>query len=133
MTPITYLFFKDNCREAFTFYGEVFGTTPEFTPFGDQMPDVDPDLVMHAAIKIGDGQLYGSDDPSGTDHAPMAGFNISVSLPDEAETKRVYEALSKDGDIRMPLGPQFWTPLYSGFSDRFGVRWMVMQDSDYMG
>jgi PhnB protein len=135
MQPIAYLFFKDQCRDAMTAYGETFGTTPEIMSFGDmpedvraEMPGVAADLVMHCALPIGDGWLYGSDDPSGQT-APMDGCNISVSLPDDAETRRVFEALAKGGDVRQPLEPSFWTSLFGAFTDRFGIRWMVMTDS----
>ena len=135
MQPIAYLFFKDNCREAMSHYAGVFGTTPEFMSFSDMpedvqaaMPGVPADLVMHCALSIGDGWLYASDDPSGESKA-MDGCNISLSLPDEAETRRVYDALSNGGEIRQPLEPAFWTPLFGAFTDRFGIRWMVMTDS----
>jgi PhnB protein len=59
----------------------------------------------------------------------MAGCNINLSFTDEAETRRVYEALSEGGDIRQPLEPAFFAPLFSAFTDRFGTRWMVMTDS----
>ncbi|MCB1328588.1 MAG: VOC family protein [Maritimibacter sp.] len=135
MQPIVYLFFKGNCRAAMTHYAEVFGTTPEIMSLSDMppeaqagMPGVPGDMVMHCALPLGEGWLYASDDPSG-ETAAMDGFNISVALPDEAETRRVYEALSQGGEIRQPLAPAFWTPLFSAFTDRFGTRWMVMTDS----
>lgn len=133
MQPIVYLFFKDNCRAAMTHYGTVFGTEPDIMSFADLPPsegmaEVPGDLVMHAAVRIGEGWLYGSDDPSG-ETAAMAGCNVTVSLPDEAETRRVYAALSDGGEIRQPLAPTFFAPLYSAFTDRFGIRWMVMTDS----
>jgi len=135
MQPIAYLFFKDNCREAMNFYAEVFGTTPEFMSFSDlpeeiqtAMPGVPADLVMHCALPVGDGWLYASDDPSGESKA-MDGCNVSVSMPGDDETRRVYEALSQGGELRQPLDAAFWTSLFSAFTDRFGVRWMVMSDS----
>ncbi len=135
MQPIAYLFFKDNCREAMTHYAKVFGTKPEIMSFSDMpedvragMPGVAADLVMHCALPIGDGWLYASDDPSGETGA-MDGCNVSVSMPNDDETRRVYEALSEGGEIRQPLDHAFWTSLFSTFTDRFGIRWMVMTDS----
>ena len=135
MQPIAYLFFKDTCRAAMTRYGEVFGTKPEFMNFADmpeadraQMPGVADDAVMHCGLQIGEGWLYASDDPSG--EAPvMSGCNICLALPDEAETRRVWEALADGGEARMPLTAMFWTPLFGTLTDRFGVRWMIMTDA----
>ena len=135
MQPIAYLFFKDTCREAMTFYGEIFGTTPEIMAFSDmpedvqaQMPGVSADLVMHCGLPVGDGWLYASDDPSGESKA-MDGCNVTLSMPNDDETRRVFNALSDRGEVRQPLEPVFWTSLFSTFTDRFGIRWMVMTDS----
>lgn len=134
MQPIVYLFFKDTCREAFETYGRIFGTTPQIMDVSQlppqvraQMPDFPDDGVMHAALKVGEGTIYGSDDPTGTTPA-MAGCNVSLSFPTEAETRRVWDALTEGGEIRMPLKPEFFAPLYGAFTDRFGIRWMIMQD-----
>ena len=62
MQPIPYIFFKNDAREAFAFYGEVFGNEPEIMAAGDAMPGVDPETVMHAALRVGDGWIYGSAD-----------------------------------------------------------------------
>ena len=32
------------------------------------------------------------------------------------------------GEIRQKLAPVFFTSLYSAFTDRFGIRWMVMTE-----
>ena len=134
MQPISYLFFNTESRAAMTRYGEIFGATPEIMPFAAipdedkaQMPGVPDDAVMHAALKVGEGWIYASDDPSGNSPA-MAGCSIALSLPDAAETRRVWEALAEGGEIRMPLEPAFFAPLFGSLSDRFGVRWMILQD-----
>lgn len=135
MQPITYLFFPGTCREALTAYGEVFGTKPEIMAFSDSpedvqaaMPGVAADAVMHGALPVGEGMLFASDNLFGESSA-MSGCDITLSLPDDAETRRVFEALSAGGEIRQPLEPNFWTTLYAAFTDRFGIRWMVMTDS----
>lgn len=134
MQPIIYLFFKDTCREAMTHYGKVFATTPEIMSFADmpdearaEMPGVPADMVMHAALQVGEGWIYASDDPSG-DTPRMDGCNVSVTLPTDAETRRVFDALSEGGEVRQPLEPAFFASLFSAFTDRFGIRWMVMSD-----
>jgi len=137
MQPIPYVFFKDNCRAAITYYGEVFGNTPEIMSFKDMpdeakadMPGIADDVVMHAGLAVGDGWLYASDAPP-DEMSEMAGCNVCISLPSEAETKRVFDALAKGGDVRMALMPMFWSPLFGTLTDKFGIRWMLMTDSDY--
>lgn len=137
MQPIPYVFFKDQARAAMTRYGEIFGSTPEIMAFKDMpeadrasMPGVPDDAVMHSSVAIGDGMLFASDDPSG-ETPEMAGCNVCVSLPSADETKRVFDALADGGDVRMPLSEMFWTSHFGTLTDKFGVRWMIMADSDY--
>lgn len=137
MKPVIYLFFNRTCAEAFRYYAEVFGTQSELqlmpvsAAAGQDIPDLaaaSDELVMHGAVRIGEGWLWGSDDLSGQGAAAMAGASINLALKDEAETRRIYAALSAGGTVRQALEPSFFAPLFSGFTDRFGVRWMVMQD-----
>ncbi|WP_428926370.1 VOC family protein [Marinibacterium sp. SX1] len=136
MQPTPYLFFAGNCHEAFTRYGEIFGSDPMIMTFAAlpeaeraDMPGAPVDAVMHAAVRIGEGEIFGSDDIGGAPPA-MDGCNIAVSLPDDGETRRVWDALAEGAEVRMPLEPTFFAPLFGTLTDRFGIRWMIMQDMD---
>ena len=133
MQPIAYLFFNTGARAAFEAYGQIFGAAPQIMSFDDMppgeggdMPPVPPGTVMHAALKVGEGWIYGSDDPSGTSEA-MAGCNIHIEFPSADEAHRVWSALAEGGEARMPLEPTFWAPLFGTLTDRFGTRWMIGQ------
>ena len=125
-----YLFFSGDCRQAFTRYHAVFGgdltvlTNGDF-PEGERMPDAGADLVMHAALTLpGGGLLMGSDDPTG-DGGPKTGVAVNVSVADEAEAKRVFDALAEGGEVQMPLESTFFSPAFGGLVDAFGVSWLV--------
>ena len=132
MTPIPYLFFKDGCREAMEFYARTFGSAPpEVMSFGDlppdereKMPGVPGDAVMHASIKVGDGMIFASDDPSGGAKA-MEGCNVHMSMPTLEKAREVFDALCEGGEVRMPLEPTFWSPGFGALTDRWGIRWMI--------
>jgi PhnB protein len=51
---------------------------------------------------------------------------FGCSLPDVTEAKRVFEALSEDGEVQMPLGETFFSQGFGMRNDRFGTPWMVM-------
>jgi len=55
------------------------------------------------------------------------GNNLYISLsPDtREEADRLFNGLSKDGEIEMPMEDQFWGDYFGSFTDRFGIRWMV--------
>jgi PhnB protein len=126
-----YLFFSGNCREAFTRYQEVFGgelfiMTMGEAP-GDMPPGADPDLVIHAALTIGDALLMASDDPTG-DGGPKVGISVSFNSPDADEITRVFDALAEGGDVSQPLIETFFSPAFGMCVDRFGIPWMFAAD-----
>src|SRR3954470_8126349 len=98
-----YLAFAGNCREAFTEYQQIFGGELNVLGFedvpeaGPPPGDMKPDGVMHAALIAPDALLMGADDPSGNFDGSVSGMCVNASLPDPAEARRVFDALSKGG------------------------------------
>ncbi len=130
MRMSVHLNFQGNCAEAFTFYSQVFKTNDLFQMKYGDAPEAAPvpadwkDKVMHAAIPISDGHLMGCDAPPGKSTS-LGGFQVCVETKDEAEIKRIYDALKDGGSVQMPLAPTFWSPLFGMCTDKFGVAWMV--------
>jgi PhnB protein len=125
-----YLFFGGNCREAFTRYQEVFGgeltvLTGADAPGGDVAPEM-ADVVMHAAVQIGDELLMGSDDPTSTDFGPVQGMMVSYDAPDLADAQRVIDALAQGGTLTQELIPTFFSVGFGMCTDRFGTPWMIV-------
>jgi PhnB protein len=131
MALYPYLNFGGNCREAFTRYQEIFGGDLQLLATSDlppearaEMPGVQDDLVMHAALSFGDHLLMASDDPEET-FAPAQGMHVNYTLSDLDEAERVFTALADGGQVTMPLGETFWSPRFGMCTDRFGTPWMV--------
>ena len=131
-----YLFFSNGqCAEAFQHYHEIFGgelnvmTNADLPEGVEQMPGAEPHHVMHAAIKIGDGLLMGSDDPTGDD-GPKVGVAVAFTAPDVQEGKRIFEALAEGGQAFMSFEPTFFSPGFGSCIDRFGINWMVQTEAD---
>lgn len=130
-----YLFFSGTCRQAMTRYQEVLGgrldvMTIAEMPEGAEPPpgSPDPDLVIHAALTLDDGNLLmASDDPTG-DGAGIKGMAISLTVADHDEATRVFDALAEGGETMMPLAQTFWSPRFGMCTDRFGTAWMVSVD-----
>jgi PhnB protein len=127
-----YLFFGGKCREAFARYEEIFGGEPFVMTMGDAPPGEHPvppgkeHLVIHAALKLGDGGLLmGSDDIMSDEVGPVQGMMVSWSTPDAGEAKRVFEALAEGGTVNQPLIETFFSPAFGMCVDRFGTPWMV--------
>jgi PhnB protein len=124
-----YVNFAGNCREAFTRYQEIFGGELTLLSWedmpGDEAPPTDkPELIMHAALAIGDALLMGSDaDPD--NFTGMHGAYVNFSTDDAALAERIYNALADGGQVHMPLGETFFSPRFGMCADRYGVNWMV--------
>lgn len=125
-----HLIFPGTCREAFAFYAQVFSTQIIMTwtfgdaPAGSPVPPASKGLIMHTSMQLGSILLMGCDDPA-PEPAKMGGFQISLSVDTAAEVHRLFETLSPGGSVTMPPQQTFWAPLFSMFTDRFGVGWMI--------
>ena len=127
-----YLFFGGNCRQAFTRYHEIFGGDLVLLDMNDappeaRPPDVPTELIMHAALKIGDALLMASDDPT-TDKSAVQGMQVNYSTTEAGEAKRAFDALAEGGQVTAPLGPTFFSPAFGMCVDRFGTPWMISTD-----
>ena len=130
MKMSVHLQFGGNCKDAFEFYSKVFKTDNPFSmtygqaPAGAPVPPGWGDKVMHTSIPLGGGQLMGCDAPP--DRAkPLGGFQVCVEEKDQAEVKRIFDALSDGATVSMPLQKTFWSPMFGMLTDKFGVGWML--------
>jgi PhnB protein len=79
---------------------------------------------MHAEIKVGGSSMLLSDGCG--EGQKLQGFSLAITLQDEAEAKRAFEALSAGGEVDMPLTKTFFAIAFGMVRDRFGVSWMIM-------
>ena len=125
-----YLFFGGNCREAFTRYQEIFGgeltlLTMKDVP-GEPPPADQADMIIHAALMLGDDLLMASDDPTADGFGPVQGMMVSVDAADVAGAKRVFDALADGGKVTQALEPTFFSEAFGMCVDRFGTPWMIV-------
>ena len=127
-----YLMFEGRCREAFTAYETILGGRIEAMMAYAEMPPCEagpapanPDLVMHACLKLGDQMLMASDAPPGLSEGPMQSVSVSIGVAEIAEAERIFSALSEGARIKMPLTETFWAPRFGMLQDRFGTNWMI--------
>jgi PhnB protein len=124
-----YLGFRDNAREAMTFYQSVFGGTLNvntFKEFGASQDPSEDDLIMHSIIEADNGiVLMGSDTPKHMDHSPTSNISVSLSGDNEAELRGYFDKLSAGGTEILPMEKAPWGDIFGMLVDRFGVRWLV--------
>lgn len=134
----TYLNFPGNTEEAFLFYKSVFKT--EFSGkgiqrFGDipaeaghpAVAEAIKKMVLHVELPILGGHiLMATDAPKEMGMTVTQGNNMHICLEPETktETKKLFDALSKGGNIVMPLADMFFGAYFGECTDRFGINWM---------
>lgn len=127
-----YLMFDGRCEEAYEFYRTAVGAEARMTmrfkdaPMPPEMaPPGSKEKIMHMEFRIGDSIVLASDgDCKGASH--FKGFKLTLTAADEAEAKKVFNALSDGGKVQMPLDKTFFSPCFGMLTDRFGVEWIVI-------
>src|SRR5512143_382425 len=127
----SYLFFDGRCEEAIAFYKKALGAEVDMLMRWKDSPDKsmcslgNENKVMHASLKIGETRVMASDGRN-TGNPEFKGFALSVNAKDEADADRIFNSLSTDGKVMMPLGKTFFSPRFGMATDKFGVNWMVI-------
>jgi PhnB protein len=129
-----YLNFMGNTEVAFNFYRSVFGgeflSLQRFkdTPEAGKLPADDQGKIMHIALPIGNGDVLMATDAlesMGQKFNLGNNFYISVNTDSKEEADKIYNGLSANGNIELPIQHTFWGSYFGMFSDQFGVQWMV--------
>lgn len=130
-----YLIFNGNCKKAFTFYESVFGVKIAAIMKYKDMPaeaqkDVsasDMERIVHVLLPVSNTvSLMGSDSPSSMKMQVGDNVSLTLNIESEDEARRVFDKLSEDGEVTMPLGKTFFADLYAMFTDKFGIHWMII-------
>jgi PhnB protein len=125
-----YLLFNGQCEAAFKFYekclgGKIVAMMPhEGTPAAGHVPPEWGKKIIHARMQVGDKLLMGSDAPPDHFQTPK-GFSVSVTVTTTEEADRIYQALSENGTVQMPIQKTFWSPRFGMLTDQFGIPWMI--------
>jgi PhnB protein len=134
--------FNGNAEEAFTFYKSVFGgefatvmrfkdlSNPEFP-----VAEKEANKIMHIALPIGKNILMGNDIPEfmGKVDENENRSKIAISAETREEAEKLFNGLSQDGNIEMPMEDSPWGSYFGMFRDKFGIEWMVDFDPKYKG
>ena len=107
-----YLNFREEAREAMTFYQSVLGGELTINSFADFHASEDPaeqEKVMHAHLVTADGfNLMGADTPNSMEFNGQSGVSVSLSGDDEETLRRWFEGLSEGGTVVMPFEQAPW-------------------------
>jgi PhnB protein len=125
-----YLLFNGQCEAAFRFYeaclgGKIEGLmTHGDSPMTQQVPAEWRSKIIHARMTVDGMTLMGSDVPPDHYERPQ-GFSVSLSVKEPVEAERVFQELSQNGKVQMPIQKTFWSIRFGMLVDQFGIPWMV--------
>ncbi|MFN8292069.1 MAG: VOC family protein [Chitinophagaceae bacterium] len=127
--------FNGNAEEAFNFYRSVFGG--EFSRLvrfkdlaGPEMPvsGKEENKIMHIALPVGKyNTLMGNDVPEfmGRTNENENRSKIVIRAESKEEADKLFNGLSADGQIEMPIANSPWGSYFGMFRDKYGIEWMV--------
>lgn len=134
--------FNGNAEEAFNFYKSVFGGDfAKIIRFKDIANDEFPvaeheaDKIMHIALPIGNNILMANDVPEilGRTNENENRSKISINAESREEADKLFNGLSADGQVEMPISDSPWGTYFGMFRDKYGIEWMVEFENENKG
>ena len=125
-----HIHFNGQCQEAFEFYEEALnakiGTMLRFgdSPAAETVAIEWHNKIVHGNINLNGVEISGDDIPDEQSEPPK-GFYILLGIDNESETTSVFNRLSENGTIIMPLQKTFWSTNYGIVIDQFGIQWKI--------
>ncbi|KRG14870.1 VOC family protein [Lederbergia galactosidilytica] len=115
----------ENCKEAIEFYQQVFGGEIQNAQLADEieMFKGHEGKYIHAELHINDTCVLYFADVFDQQISNGNAILLGPDLDSEEEINKVYEALSKEGQIQMELQDTFWGAKHAIVKDRYGIIW----------
>lgn len=128
-----YLCFEGRADEAITYYCDTLGAElVSIMRASEAPPDAccseggfDPNGVLHAHLKIGTSELFVSDGMS-NGKCEFKGFHMALTLADEKVVEALFNRISTEGQVVVPLGQSFFASAFGMVNDKFGLTWSLM-------
>ena len=122
----TFLMFEGQAEEAIDLYTSLFPESEiiSLTRYGPGEPGAEGS-VQHAVFTL-NGQTFMAID-SNIQHAFTftPSMSLYVTCETDEEIDRLYQVLSEEGEVMMPLDAYPFSAKFSWFADRFGVSWQL--------
>lgn len=130
---IPYLMMDGNAKEAIHFYEQALDAQIITIITYEEVPDLPSeeykDLVAHAKLKVGESELMISDSPSTLPIEQGNQVTICISTKDVEKSRGFFEALEKEGKVKMPFQETSFSTAYGSLTDKFGVTFLIDTES----
>ncbi len=121
--------FNGQCEEALNFYAKTLGGEIKHLSRFEGSPaesmSSDKQKILHATFEAGEVIFMSSDSGEDGTISPNGGMvHLTIDVKTAKELDKVFNALSEEGRITMPLQDAFWGARFGMLTDKFGVNWM---------
>lgn len=129
-----YIYFNGNCEEAFNFYKTVFRKEITYIGRYKDVPKTDRKIfeetdekIMHITLPISEETvLSGSDNKIAyKESIEYNNFSLIIHTDSKVEANRLFNEMSKNGQIKVPMNLAFWGSYYGICIDKFGINWKI--------
>lgn len=126
--------FNGNAEEAFLFYQSVFGgEITRIVRFKDlasedfHFSEHEANKIMHIELPIGNSILMANDVPEilGKTNENENRSKIVIQADSKVEADHIFNGLSIDGIVEMPISDSPWGTYFGMLRDKYGIEWMV--------
>lgn len=129
MTLEIYINYPGHCEQAFKFYeqhldAKIIDMVPHDVP-PPNFPKEWGRPILHAKLELGGNKLWGADIPNAE---PMRSAYLTLVLDTPEKAERVYNLLSRDGEVFMPMEETFFANRFGMLRDKFGTLWMLINE-----
>ncbi|GAA0339841.1 VOC family protein [Bacillus carboniphilus] len=124
VTP--FLMFEGNAEKAMNYYTSLIEDSEitSITRYGANGPG-DEGTVMEATFSLKGQEFMCIDSYVKHKFTFTPSFSIFLTCESEEEMDRLYEKLSDDGEILMPLDDYGFSQKFAWIADQFGVSWQI--------
>ena len=139
MTTVnSYIYFNGNCEDAFNFYKVVFRKEITYIGRYKDVPKADRQIfreadekIMHVTLPIStETSLMGSDNTEAYEESiAYSNFSLIIHTDSKEEADRLFNELSKGGQIKVAMNLTFWGSYYGICIDKFGITWKITTES----
>src|SRR6185437_9513882 len=116
----TFLLFEGKAQEAMNYYTSVFAQSE----INKVIPNADG-TIMHATFTLKGQTFMCIDSAIKHEFTFTPSISLFVTCDSEEEIDGLFEQLSKDGQVLMPLSPTPVSEKFGWVQDKFGVSWQL--------
>lgn len=124
-----YIKFNGNCKDAMHFYKQCLGGNLYLRMYAESpmacllnsevAMKISSGILSNASLTINGSDVIGQQSVHGN------AISLFMDCQSEADLKTVFDRLSEDGQVALPVHQTYWGSIRGEFTDKFGIQWIL--------